>query len=76
MLALDTHSERTNAPVARRTSGKTSKSVGKATTHDSAHEPNHKGKNPASNPAPRKVLIKDTTQVMMMDKKKGMTTVA
>lgn len=67
---------RTNAATTRRTTGKTTSMVGKATTHDKAQEPNHSGKNPAENPAPRKVLIKDTTQVMMKVKKKGINTVA
>jgi hypothetical protein len=67
---------RTNAAVTRRTKGKTSSIVGKATIHDKAQEPNHNGKNPAENPAPRKVLIKDTTQVMMKVKTKGINTAA
>jgi len=50
--------------------------VGKATAHDKAQEPSHSGKNPAANPTPRKVLIKETTPVMIMVKKKGMTTEA
>jgi hypothetical protein len=63
----------TNAKVALRTRGNTTSSVGNAIAQDKTHEPNQSDKNPGARPTPRKVLTRDTTQVMMTDKKNGMT---
>jgi hypothetical protein len=44
-------------------------------TQDKAHEPNQSDKTPGAKPALRKVLTNETTQVMMIDRKNGITTV-
>ena len=58
-----------------RTSGNTINKVGKAINHDRPQEPNQSGKNPGIGPTLRKVLTSEITQVMMMERKNGSTTV-
>lgn len=66
----------TTQKVALRTKGSTTSNTGKAISHDSPQEPSHSRKNPAAKPTLRKVLTNETMQVMMMDRNKGVTTVA
>ena len=54
--------------------GSTTSSVGKAMPQDKAQEPSHKDMKPGATPTPRKVLTSETTQVMMTDRKNGITT--
>jgi len=42
-------------------------------TQDKAHEPNQKDSKPGTSPTPRSVLTSEITQVMMIDRKKGIT---
>jgi len=55
------------------TTGRISNKTGNATSHEIPHEPIHIETKLFARPTLRKVLIADTMQVMMTDKKKGMT---
>jgi hypothetical protein len=65
----------THTNVNLRTSGNTINRVGKAINHDRPQEPSHNGKNAGIGPTLRKVLTIEITQVMMMERKSGSTTV-
>jgi hypothetical protein len=55
------------------TTGRISSKTGKATSHEIPHEPIHIATKLFARPTLRKVLMAETMQVMMTDKKKGMT---
>jgi hypothetical protein len=55
------------------TKGKTKSKVGKATNQDKPQALGHSSNKRCVKPTPRKVLIKETTQVMNIESKKGMT---
>jgi hypothetical protein len=66
----------TIAAVSLRTTGRTSSNVGNAISHDKAHAPGQICTKRSLKPTPLAVLMIDTTQVMKMDSKKGMTSPA
>lgn len=60
----------------RLTRGKTNNNVGNATNHENPQLPNHLDQNNGVIPLLYSVLTSDTTQVMIIDNIKGITTVA